>query len=117
MREALRPRRGQLSLVRCLVVAGGAAGFAVQEAVVAQADVERCLAEAAEFFTLTRSFELLTLSAFVLGGTGSVAHESNVARRTSSRKMTLVIVMAAERPHPARLPQRNDFEVAYNSQQ
>ena len=60
---------------RSLVVAGRAAGLAVQQAIVAKTDVDDRLAEAAEFFALAGALKLFALRAFVFGGTGSGAHE------------------------------------------
>jgi hypothetical protein len=84
-----------LGLVGSFIVAGGAAGFAVHEAVVANAGVNHRLAEAAKFLTLARSFRHFTLGAFVAGGTGSGAHAINLARGQSGGKMTLVTVILA----------------------
>ena len=79
------------SLFRGFVIAGSAAGFTVQESVIAQADVYHRLAEAAEFFAFAGSFELFALRALVFGMTGSGAHEMNVAWTRRRWKMTLVI--------------------------
>ena len=46
-----------------LVVASGAAGFAIQQAVGAQPDVELRLAQYAEFLAVAARFTLLALSA------------------------------------------------------
>jgi hypothetical protein len=54
--------RRALSLYR-LVVAGGAAGFAVQQAVGTEADVDLRLAEDAEFFAPAAGLDLLALRA------------------------------------------------------
>ena len=78
-------------LVRGLVVAGGAAGLAVEEAVGAEPDIHHRLAEAAEFFALTRTFRLFALRAFVFGGPGSVAHEATVTQESGDRNVTEVI--------------------------
>ena len=110
-------RRRKSLLVGGLVLAGRTAGFAVHQTVVAKANIDDGLAKAAEFFTLARGFGLFALRAFVSGGTGSGAHEAMLACRTRLRKMTLVIVVAEESAHPAGLSQRNNFSVAYNSQQ
>lgn len=83
-------------LTRGLVVAGCAAGFAVQQAVRAQANVNYGLAETAILFALTAVFWLFALGALAFGRTGSGAHEINVTRRGSLRKMTLVIAGPAE---------------------
>jgi hypothetical protein len=63
------------------VVAGVAAGFAVHEAVLANADIELRLAEAAELIALALSLGHFALSAAVLGLAGSSGHSSNVALR------------------------------------
>jgi hypothetical protein len=88
----LLAQAGKSCLVGGLVVAGGAAGFAVHQAVVADARVDDGLAQATEFFALARSFGLFALGAFEAGGAGSGTHMPNVARCQSSMKMTLVIV-------------------------
>ena len=54
-----------------LVVAGGAAGFAVHQAVGADAGIDYRLAEAAELFAFTLIFRLFALCAAVFGVAGS----------------------------------------------
>jgi len=54
-------------LIRSLVVAGGAAGFAVHETILAEADFEGGLAEAAVLVAFAAVFRSLALSATVLG--------------------------------------------------
>ena len=101
-------------LVGGLVVAGLAAVFAVHQAVGADADVDYCLAQAAEFIAFTRTFGHFALRTTIFGGAGSGAHETNVARTGSTEKMTLVTAQlwkSALTTAPA------DFCVAYNSQQ
>ena len=71
------------------MVAGVAAGFAVHEAVLADADVELRLAEAAELIALALSLGHFTLSAAVLGVAGSGRHSSNVAPRRRSGKRSV----------------------------
>jgi hypothetical protein len=88
--------RRRLNSFRGLVVASGAAGFAVHEAVRANADVDDGLAEAAEFFALAIGFGLFTLRAARLDLCVSVTHEANVARSTRISKMTLVIAICGE---------------------
>lgn len=73
MGEALR------RLIGGFVVAGVAAGFAVHEAVPANADVELRLTKAAELLALALSFGHFALAATVLGVAGSCGHSSNVA--------------------------------------
>ena len=69
------------------VVAGGAAGLAVQEAVLAEADFEHGLAEAAVFVALALRFRHFTLGASVFGGARSGGHRNNVTleRRDGER--------------------------------
>jgi hypothetical protein len=83
---------GDRSLVCGLVVTGRAAGFAVQEAVSTQADVNHRLAEAAVLLALAAVFRLLALRAAVFGGTGSGAHKLNVAQDSGGGNVTEVIV-------------------------
>jgi hypothetical protein len=83
--------RRKILLFRSFVIAGRTAGLAVHEAVVAKADVNHSLAEAAEFLTFAGALKLFALRAFVFSGTRSGAHATNVARPSSLRKMTLVI--------------------------
>ena len=73
-------------LVRGLVVARGAAGFAVEEAVGAKADVKHGLAEAAVLLALAAAFRLLALRADDLAATGSGTHEANLSRPTTCGK-------------------------------
>jgi hypothetical protein len=93
-------RTGKFSLTRGLVVAGRAAGFAVQQAVRTQANVDYGLAEAAVLLALTAIFRLFALGALAFGRTGSCTHEINVTRGASLRKMTLVIVGPLEEFNP-----------------
>jgi len=68
-------------LVRSFVIAGGAAGFAVHQTVLANANVERGLAEAAIFVALTLGFGHFTLCAAVFSLAGSGGHRRNVSAR------------------------------------
>jgi hypothetical protein len=61
------------------VVAGGAAGFAVHEAIFADADIELRLAQDAELVALALIFHHFALAATKFGVTRSHGHESNVA--------------------------------------
>jgi hypothetical protein len=79
-------------LLRGFVVAGRAARFAIQQAVVAKANIDHRLAQTAELLALTRTFGLFALCAFIFGGTGSSAHENTVACSGCTSKMTLVIM-------------------------
>jgi hypothetical protein len=78
-------------LIGSFVVAGFAAGFAVHQAVVTNANVDDRLAQATELFAIAVAFRLLALRAAVFRGAGSGTHEANVARNGKGRKMTLVI--------------------------
>ena len=66
-------------LVRSFVIAGGAAGFAVHQAVVANPNVERGLAEAAIFVALTLGFGHFTLRAAIFSLAGSGGHGRDVS--------------------------------------
>lgn len=73
-------QRWKAGLVGGFVVAGLAAGFAVHQAIGADADVKCTLAEAAVFVALAGVFGLLALRAAVFRVAGSGAHKANVAR-------------------------------------
>ena len=96
------------------MVARLAAVFAIHQAVVANADVDYRLAQAAEFVALTRAFRHLALRTTIFGGASSSAHETNVARPGSLEKMTLVTALPCK---SAPATATTDFCVAYNSQQ
>ena len=66
-------------LIRGFVIAGGAAGFAVHQAVQTDADVECGLAEATVLIALTLTFGHFALCATGFGLAGSGGHKSNVA--------------------------------------
>jgi hypothetical protein len=66
-------------LTRGFVVAGGSAGFAVHDSILADAHVNTRLAHAAVFFALTLIFLQFALQATVFGGFGSGGHGNNVA--------------------------------------
>jgi ABC-type spermidine/putrescine transport system permease subunit II len=70
------------ALLRSFIVAGAAAGFAVHEAILANADIELRLAEAAELFALALRLRALTLRATVIGVAGSSGHRNNVTLDT-----------------------------------
>ena len=72
------------------MVAGVAAGFAVHEAVLANADVQLRLAEAAELVALALSLGHFALSAAVLGRAGSGRHSINVALSIAFGNVPLV---------------------------
>ena len=78
-------------LLRSLVVASFAAGFAIHQAIGANADIEDGLAETAVLFALATIFRLFALRATVLCVAGSGAHGANVALSAGAPKMTLVI--------------------------
>ena len=68
-----------VDLVGSFVVAGGAAGFAVHEAVFADADIELRLTENTELVAFALIFRHFALAAAQLGGAGLGGHRSNVA--------------------------------------
>jgi hypothetical protein len=74
---ALARRRQDATLVGGFIIAGFAAGIAVHETVVANADVERGLAKAAIFVALALRFGHFALSATVFGLAGSGGHSNN----------------------------------------
>jgi hypothetical protein len=77
-------------LVRRFVVAGFAARFAVHQSISANANVDDCLAQAAEFFALACGLRLFALHAAVLRGAGSSAHEARLVPAVRGRNMTEV---------------------------
>jgi hypothetical protein len=79
-----------MALFRGLVIAGLAAGFAVHEAVSAEADVDLRLTEAAELLALALSLGHIALAATVFGVAGSGRHRNNVALGGSSGNVPLV---------------------------
>jgi len=76
--------------VGSLVVAGAAAGLAVHEAVLADADFEYGLAEAAILVALALVFCHFALGATVFAGAGSGGHRSNLALRGVMGNVPLV---------------------------
>ncbi len=76
-----------LPLIRGLVIAGGAAGFAVHEAVLTNADFEYGLAETTVLIALALVFGHFALGAAVFGVGGPGGHDSNVSawRRAGER--------------------------------
>ena len=77
-------------LARGLVIAGGAAGFAVHEAVLADADFEYGLAEAAVLVALALVLDHFALGTTAFGGTGSRGHRNNVALPGGAGNVPLV---------------------------
>lgn len=73
-------------LVRGFVVAGGAARFAIHQAIGANAHIDHRLAQAAILLALAASFGLLALCAATLRRTGSSAHGMNVPRECEHLK-------------------------------
>jgi hypothetical protein len=65
--------------IRGFVVAGGAAGYAVHEAVFADADIELRLAQDAELVALALIFHHLALAAAKFDVSGSGGHGTNLA--------------------------------------
>jgi hypothetical protein len=84
----LRELRGRLT--RGLVIAGGAAGFAVHQAVLANADFEHGLAKAAVLLALALVFGHFALCATVFGVAGSGGHISNVTLGDEMENVPLV---------------------------
>ena len=74
------------SSVGGFVVAGGAAGLTVHEAILADADFEYGLAQAAEFVALAGGFCHFALAAAKFGGSGSVGHRCNASEGPGYRK-------------------------------
>jgi hypothetical protein len=79
------------SLIRSLVVAGGATGFTVQQAVSAKADIEDRLTQTAVFLALAVALRLFALRAANLRGTGSGAHRATRRAVAGRENVTLVI--------------------------
>ena len=79
-----------MASVGSFVVAGEAAGFAVHEAVLAEADLEYGLAETAVLIALALIFRHLALGATVFAGAGSGGHRSNLALRGVMGNVPLV---------------------------
>src|ERR1700688_4740783 len=77
-------------LIREFVIACGAAGLAVHEAVLTNANFEHSLAETTVFFALALGFGQFTLCAAVFGGAGSGGHNSNVALGGEGENVPLV---------------------------
>lgn len=73
--ESCRRMRLTKLLVRgSLIVAGGAAGFAVEQSVGAESNVNHRLAKTTVFLALAGGLGLLALHAFIFGRTSSGAH-------------------------------------------
>ena len=70
---------GTLLLLCDFVVAGGAAGLAVHQSVMADADIEHGLAEAAVLVALALTLRHFALGATGFGLAGSGGHEEMVA--------------------------------------
>jgi len=77
-------------LVGAFVVAGVAAGFAVQEAVLADPDIELRLAQAAVLIALALVFRHFALGATEFAVAGSGGHISNLALRGVAGNVPLV---------------------------
>jgi hypothetical protein len=67
------------SSIGCFVVARFAAGFAIHEAVGADADVDHRLAQTAIFFALAAVFWFFALCATILCGAGSDGHVAYIS--------------------------------------
>jgi hypothetical protein len=73
-RKAIGVRRRERRLLGSLVIASLTARLAVQQAVIAKADINERLAEAAKLFAFAACFRLVTLHAAIFRGSGSSAH-------------------------------------------
>src|SRR5579862_2665770 len=85
---AVRLRRG---LVGGLVLAGGAAGFAVHQSIFTNTHINYGLTKNAVLLALTGAFGLLALHTANFRVAGSGAHKANVARRRKGGNVTEVI--------------------------
>ncbi|MFZ0306895.1 MAG: hypothetical protein WAL89_01885 [Candidatus Sulfotelmatobacter sp.] len=83
--------RSATASVGGFVVAGGAAGLTVQEAVGADADVGCGLAEAAELIAHALVFRHFALGATVFGVAGSGGHSNNLALSGDAWNITEVM--------------------------
>jgi hypothetical protein len=96
----LRATRAPASAVKTLratslrfggfVFAGFAAGFAIHQAVIANANIEKRLTQYAKLLAVARTLRLVALQAAILGRTGCGAHRSKLPRGGEVRNMTLV---------------------------
>ena len=77
-------------LVGGFVIAGGAAGFAVHQAVLANADFEHGLAEAAVLLALTLAFGHFALCATAFGLAGSGGHSKMLTPGGEGENVPLV---------------------------
>lgn len=80
-------------LVGGFVIAGATAGFAVHEAVGADADIELGLAEAAEFIAFALRLGHFALAATAFTAAGSGGHSNKVAPGGGGGNMPLVTSM------------------------
>jgi hypothetical protein len=88
LREKVIPENFECGviLIRGFVIAGRTAWLAIHQPVLANTDVERCLAETTEFVALATLFRHLTLCATVFDAAASGGHSSNVALQRAFRK-------------------------------
>jgi len=89
-------------LIRGFVIAGGAAGFAVHEAVQTDADVECGLAEATVLIALTLTFGHFALGATGFGLAGSSGHVNNVSAAGRDGECAVGNVPLAENTPPTK---------------
>ena len=80
----------EVGLVGSFVAAGAAAGFAVHEAVLADADVELGLAETAELIAFALGLRHFALAATAFSFSGSGGHRNKVARGGAMGNVTVV---------------------------
>jgi hypothetical protein len=79
-----------MPLVGCPVIGSHAARLAVHETILADANIQLRLAQAAEFFALALVFLILALAAAEFGWTGSVTHATNLPSVSASENVPLV---------------------------
>jgi hypothetical protein len=91
------------ALVRSLIVASFAAGFAVHEAVVANANVDDRLAKTAIPFAFATVLGIIALQAAIFRAAASSAHAANLARSGQQPEITLVIIGSQKRARRARV--------------
>src|SRR4029077_14249718 len=94
-------RNGTPRLVRSLVFAGGAARFAIQKAITAEAYFHHGLAETAKLLAFALSFLHFTLGAAVFGSTGSGRHAANLTLREGAGNVPLLTAHSYPWPHAA----------------
>ncbi len=87
--ELAQGKKCGLTLIRSFVIAGGTAGLAVHQPVLADANIECCLAETTKFVALATVFRHLALCATEFDAAASGGHSSNVALQRAFRKRAI----------------------------